>query len=462
MISTKKKLLGATVNPTNGDGWEDDDGSESAELHKNKKGQYVAGTLFVILDWRPTRTVQSAIKRCPYVINYAGASHDLDTYSQEDLEKALSKGREIDWNVGDSKKHHCHVFLRTKQVRADTLAKALGIDVKFVRYLPKNRIYGMLCYLTHKGWEEKHQYQESDIWSNFDWIAERDGRKHMNEWDQIVSRIESGEVTENNAVRKLGLATYTKYKTKLTTAFEGYKKLHAHDRRIRTNIYIQAVQSGNGSGVGKSLLAEEWMQTLCEYLGWDYIFLGAGNDLFGEYTGQEAVIMDDRSFDSFSRDEFMALFDISAKGAMPSRFRDKAPWWYITAVTNINDFEDEIDKIKGLTADEDLTQIRRRFEFIIKVSQDEIQIYQYDDTTKRHAFKGKCANWILRNVKERERESGAVAKQGIMFIQGLAATIAKHRDEALEREARANAEWDCLTLEDKERLLAQARLLEKK
>lgn len=400
MISTKKKLLGTTVNPTNGDGWEDDDGSESAELHKNKKGQYVAGTLFVILDWRPTRTVQSAIKRCPYVINYAGASHDLDTYSQEDLEKALSKGREIDWGVGDSKKHHCHVFLRTKQVRADTLAKALGIDVKFVRYLPKNRIYGMLCYLTHKGWEEKHQYQESDVWSNFDWIAERDGEKKVNELDEILKRIEAGEITKTNVTQCLTMAQYVKYKVKLQDAFWYYDQVHKHDKNARLCVYVTSGVAGSG----KSTLAEMLAKVIASRHGWDYAYGGNGRDVWGDYNGEEILILDDKSFGDMGRDSWLNTFDLFVKGSMDSRFKNKnASNIRMIIVTNILSFEDNVGKIKDLSDDEDRSQFTRRFQLVADVQEDVITLYKYNTSTKQYAVHEKINNYLTAYIRQAGR-----------------------------------------------------------
>lgn len=211
---------------------EDDDClefAESAEERRGKDGRYKKGCLFFVLLYCPTKTAVHRIRTCSYVNEFAAAAHDLDVYSQEDMEKALKKGRIPDWKVGELKKHHVHAFLRCSQVRPDTLASALEIPVNHVQYVKKTKVFGCLSYLTHALWPEKHLYDDSEVISNYDWKAERDGTKRVNVLEDILSRIDSGEITENNYVHMLPIATAVKYERQMQSAFRLYRRKHAHE-----------------------------------------------------------------------------------------------------------------------------------------------------------------------------------------------------------------------------------------
>lgn len=455
-MSEKTRMLPAMMSEAD-DGWEF---AEDVEERKDKDGRYKKGCLFFVLLYCPTKTAIHRIRTCSYVNEFAAAAHDLDVYSQEDMEKALKKGRIPDWKVGELKKHHVHAFLRCSQVRPDTLASALEIPVNHVQYVKKTKVFGCLSYLTHALWPEKHLYDDSEVISNYDWKAERDGTKRVNVLEDILSRIDSGEITENNYVHMLPIATAVKYERQMQSAFKIFRRKHAHENIIRTNIYIQAIDPTSGSGSGKSLLAEELAKWLCKHAGWDYAWMGSGKDIFGAYQSQEVIIMDDRGFESLERDQFMAMFDIRARGEMPSRFKDKAARWIVSMVTNVNDFEDKILEVKGLTRDEDLTQLRRRFEFVIKVSPDTIQIFRYNDITKRHELQRELENFVLKAA--RAEGGGRIETQNDLILGAIMATVSdsKARYEAAnESERAADAEWARMPLDIKQQLLREGRRL---
>lgn len=372
-----------------------DGATEPAENCKTKDGRYKNGTRFLIVDFRETKTCQTAIKRCPYVKQYAGASHDVDRYSQEDMEKSLANGRKPEWAVGEMKKHHCHGFLRTKQVRIDTLAKALGIPVNHIQYV--RNPYGALCYLTHKGWEEKHQYDDADVWSNYDWLAERDGLKHVDEVDEILKKIESGEITKTNVTQKLTMSQYVKYKTKIQDGFWFYDQQHKHDKNSRLCIYVTSGVAGSG----KSTLAEMLAKVIASKHGWDYAFGGNGRDVWGDYNGEEILILDDKSFGDMGRDSWLNTFDRFVKGSMDSRFKNKnATNIRLIIVTNILPFDENVGKIKDLSDDEDKSQFSRRFQLVADVQEDVITLYRYNDSTKGYEVHEKINNHLTAYIRQ--------------------------------------------------------------
>lgn len=378
------------------DSWTDGT-TVSADKNKDKHGRYRLGTLFMIVDFRETKTVRWHVERCPYVKEYAGIAHDLDTYSQEDLVKALQQGRSPDWKVGDTKKHHTHVFLRCKRVRPDTLAKDLGIPVQHIEYVKSP--YGALSYLTHRGWEEKHQYSDDEVWSNFNWLAERDGSKKTNELDEILKQVETGEITKNNVAARLSMSQYVQYKSKLQDAFDFYDKQHKHDHIDRIGIYITSGISGSG----KSVNAETLARYIADKKGWDWCYLSTGKDPWSLYRGEEIVIWDDRDLHDFTREGFLNQFDTYAKGPIGSRFTDKVQRQKITIVTNIRSLSDQIREIKGVAPDEDITQFYRRIQVVADVQPDAVYIYTYDDNTKWYRLQRQLPNAVLWNAISQPR-----------------------------------------------------------
>lgn len=401
--------------------------------------------------------------------------HDADYWTDADLEerypvdpdtgkRANNPATGKPFQPGDHKKTHFHVCLWLgEKVRRTQLAKIFnamlpdGAAIEERNFLPMDAQEEALMYLTHANRPHKHQYEENLVFSNFDWVALRDGKKKDSELEAVLKRIEAGEITRNNIARMTDAIFYAKYKSKLELAFEHFDLKHKHDKIIRTNIYICPYEKSAGSGVGKSLLAEEWARALCDRLGWDYCFMGSGKDILDGYRGEEVVILDDRGFDTMDRKFFLNFFDISAKGAMPSRFRDKAPRWRMSIVTNITPFEEEIGKVKGLSSDEDLTQVRRRFAYIIKVSPDTIYLYSYDDNKKKHVLQDSCKNFMLADVIDEEKNDHRIESQGMAFIAGLASSIRQHRDSYMRRQTAEDEEFASLLPEQKKELLAYAR-----
>lgn len=416
------------------DDWADG-AAESAEKNRNKRGQYKEGTLFLVLFWEPTKAVISAVKRCKYIKEYAGCSHELDVYSQEDLDKAHRRGRSPEWQAGDRKKPHVHVFLRCSKVRADTLAKALGIPVQFVQYVRKDQVHAVLCYLTHQLWPEKHQYLDSDVFSNYDWVAERDGTKRVDELETIVEAIDAGLITKTNVYTRLSSMLMIKYDRQIKKAFEIYDQRHKHDKHPRLCIYITSGVAGSG----KSTLAEMLAYVLAQRQGWDYCYGGGGKDIFGEYNGEEIIILDDKSFGDLSRDQWLNMFDQFVKGSMDSRFKNKTVSnLRIIIVTNIMPFMDNVEKIKGLSATEDRTQFTRRFPLTADVQEDVITLYKYNPTTHDYNLLEKIPNHLTRFIRQ------ATQGRSDALIAQVVAAIKKIQDEAYT----ASASWSDAQLED--------------
>lgn len=442
--------------------------SEKKDKHKNSSQAKVWIALTYCDDQADYNIKSSTIKwrldRLAQVEKYAFIFHDRDIWTTESLdisypvdetgERPINRETGLPFRQGDHKKAHYHIAIWLNvRWRKNQLATVLDIPERFFMNMDSEIMF--LSYLTHRLNPEKTPYYEEEVISNFDWISLRDGSPKLSEIEQILKRVELGELTRNNYTRLLDMKTCIKYDSQLKKAFDIYDDKHKHDKLIRTNIYVQPIVVEQGSGVGKSLISEEWYKTICDTLNWDYCFANSGKDMFGSYSGQECIIFDDRSFNSFSRDDFLNTFDINNKGDMPSRFKDKSARWRGTIVTNINDFEDEIKKIKGFAKDEDLTQVRRRFKYIIKISQEFIHVYEYNSDTKQHELTKTAVNWIYANIIDREKYNHEIENQDIMFISALAKTLANHRKEFLQRNQQDDVKMleDMLSIEDKTMLL---------
>ena len=114
---------------------------------------------------------------CPRYKRYKSQSHLVEMYLDSDeWQEAYNKLLEID-NVAyihhnkDNCKEHIHALVITENQTYNTaLAKRLGIEAKWIEQV---RDREKACkYLIHLGWNDKHQYDESEVMFTSDFIKD--------------------------------------------------------------------------------------------------------------------------------------------------------------------------------------------------------------------------------------------------------------------------------------------------
>jgi len=221
---------------------------------------------------------------------------------------------------GVLKAPHVHIWIEyDKQKNLPALAKELDrlpIEVNAIEYA-RSKV-GCLAYLTHENASSKHQYDKSEIHSNFDFETElRNEKIHVSEVLQdIYNKIESKEINEWNLEQKLDMATCVKYDREIKRAFDYMRKRYGMgaDKNM-TVIYIWG-----DSGTGKTTLAKY----LAQENKMSCFVSSASNDILDGYRGEECIILDDLRACNMKLEEFLKLADNHTSSTVRSRYFNKS------------------------------------------------------------------------------------------------------------------------------------------
>jgi hypothetical protein len=316
------------------------------------------------------------------ILKYVYILHDKDLYSPQDLEgNKIPKG----FRVGDLKIPHYHIYLQLNNAYTPSLiASWFDIPANLVEKI-KVSTQHTLCYMTHLNIKD-HTYQflydDSEMKSNFDWKSLRDikriwRRKEIERFCLRITEPQPGDlkIKRFNTVNYIDLFNYDKYKSLILNAhsYREQKILVNPDLKLDINIvYIYGK-----SGFGKTKLARKMIKE--KGFGNSFYEANGSGDIFGNYGGQEAVLIDDyRPKDSVLKlSDILTIFDNSGSyKTVKSRYYNKlleANWIFITTVLNIEEFFSQlVSKFEELGAYEDSLQLRRRIKYCIKVEKDKI------------------------------------------------------------------------------------------
>ena len=154
-------------------------------------------------------TIAKVIEDWPSVKDYAYIMHDKD----------------------DEENIHCHCMLRFRDSvpTSAVLAKLKkhGVEASAQQLEKCKKWESAIAYLTHRNRPEKHQYEYSEVVSNFDFVTmtEKEVERINTRWDatrsnEIVNAIASGEIKPYNMHEKLTAIEFNTYSKDIRNAQE--------------------------------------------------------------------------------------------------------------------------------------------------------------------------------------------------------------------------------------------------
>ncbi len=314
-----------------------------------------------------------------------------DYMTLEQLEKGLDHNaiKDFAWICHDKdvnadgslKAPHYHIMLRFKDsVPTDSICKWFDVKENYINRI-KGRFADALAYLTHKNQPDKFQYLEEEVHSNFnfqkevDALAKRSGAEARKQ--EIRDMIVEGTIRQYNYWEFITPLEHDRFNKTINNAFKYRQDQLENTDRDMTVVYIYG-----SAGCGKTTYAKMF----CENKGYGKPFISSSsNDLFDNYKGQDAIILDDiRSF-GMDISDILKMLDNNTSSTIKSRYRNKyleCKLLIITCPDNIETFYNQM-----LTSGtDDIRQLKRRIKYYIKMGKENIDVYIYQPLKERYDY----------------------------------------------------------------------------
>ena len=270
-------------------------------------------------------------------------------------------------------KDHFHLYLHFGNTnwKYEDVAKWFGVKVNHVERVKSNKAF-VLRYYTHEGQPEKHQYPVEAIVANFDVKAYLDKMAQKVNLDTLIAKCAAGEITRLNYTQYIDPIIYAKHRNLFDSAWKYSDAVLATKNDLSTQERPALWLHGDTS-VGKSLLCKllAGRQQLPIY------FTSTGGDPFGEYHGEDIVVLDDlRPEKPFSFESLLKIIDPYNVCAVQSRYHNK----YLTCKQIIvtSPMSPEQYAAQSYLQGENAAQLYRRLSEVWKVTQSDINISKYD------------------------------------------------------------------------------------
>ena len=340
-----------------------------------------------------------------------------DEYLKCDIQRVIKEHTTIkEWayihHDKDDTGAHYHIYLNFGKSSCDTemVAKWFGIEPQYVNRV-KGRKADMLLYLIHGNdtQKDKHQYDPSEVVSNFDYGNAIVTEKIVGDFEhysyaQMLEYVNTLPVGEKPAA---------------FTRLEKLWKIQCQAMTLRTDRKIEVVFVCGRAGTGKTFYAKKMLKQL----NYDFCISSASNDVFQDYLGQKAIILDDLRDDAFELADLLKILDNNTSSSVRSRFVNKVfngemivittpkPLWYWYAKHKCD-------------YTEPLGQLYRRITCYIDVTTDEIKIYdKIDENGKPYGAFRMFKNDIPRIVANDSKKTdfgdlfGKICEEKLIFEQ---------------------------------------------
>jgi hypothetical protein len=252
------------------------------------------------------------------VRNYAYIFHDKD------------KDKE-----GNLIRPHIHIALRLKYpYETKYISEWFGVKEQYIEKCKSNWV-GMLSYLIHKNKEEKYQYKDEEVISNFDWKEEIE-KNNGSRLSEIVKGIREGKIREYNYFEYMEDEEFYKYRRQIDTTF-----LFRRDKLKGVDRDMKAIFITGEAGVGKTFYAKEFAKDR-EYKP----FISSGtNDPFDGYKGEECIILDDLRPSTMHLADLLKVLDNNTASSVKSRYYNKVLECKLIIITTTLDIETFFNKV---------------------------------------------------------------------------------------------------------------------
>lgn len=271
---------------------------------------------------------------------------------------------------GTPKPDHFHAVLTFSNAKTSkTIADALGIDEQYVNKI-KTTTKSAQMYLCHKNDRTKYQYPPTDVIANFDYVRLFDDTPAVENVANILADIESEKIRPYNIYNSVKIETYTKYKRTFDTAFE-----YVLQKKRGLNRDMKCYYFYGASGSGKTTYAK----IFANQNGWSTFVSSGGKNPLDDYKGEDCIILDDLRGSLFSLADFLKLTDNNTDSMVGCRYYNKS-LAYCKAIicTSVISLEDLYNGVTD-SHKEPLKQLIRRFETVIRFTDEHLIIYMPDN-----------------------------------------------------------------------------------
>lgn len=328
--------------------------------------------------------------------NYAYILHDKD--KKED---------------GTVKPPHYHIMVRFTD--AYKLKTIMGI---FDNLIPEQYFEGIkgrwgdaLAYLTHSNAPKKHQYNPAAVVSNFAWEKEAAEAKKIKELEEVIDKIDSGEIRLFNYTDYMTANFYAKYRRQIDTAFK-FRNDRLKSKEVNRN--MRCIYIMGGSGTGKTTYAKEYAKKL----GYSTFISSGSNDPLDGYAGQDCIILDDLRPSCMGLSDLLKMLDNNTASTVKSRYFNKVLECKLIIITTTLDIESFFKNVFS-EENEACKQLKRRCDLVVEFPQDEttdkLKIYQYNIKADCYDLLGYQDNPLQRFVREdKERKERAIKAMSVL------------------------------------------------
>lgn len=328
--------------------------------------------------------------------NYAYILHDKD--KKED---------------GTVKPPHYHIMVRFTD--AYKLKTIMGI---FDNLIPEQYFEGIkgrwgdaLAYLTHSNAPKKHQYNPAAVVSNFAWEKEAAEAKKIKELEEVIDKIDSGEIRLFNYTDYMTANFYAKYRRQIDTAFK-FRNDRLKSKEVNRN--MRCIYIMGGSGTGKTTYAKEYAKKL----GYSTFISSGSNDPLDGYAGQDCIILDDLRPSCMGLSDLLKMLDNNTASTVKSRYFNKVLECKLIIITTTLDIESFFKNVFSEET-EACKQLKRRCDLVVEFPQDEttdkLKIYQYNIKADCYDLLGYQDNPLQRFVREdKERKERAIKAMSVL------------------------------------------------
>ncbi|WP_346979315.1 Rep family protein, partial [Barnesiella intestinihominis] len=264
-----------------------------------------------------------------------------------------------------------HIYCRlTNSYDSKYIAQWFNVPEQYVSKI-KGNWSDALNYATHRNRQEKYQYSDEEVVSNFDWKTERTvtkGRKKDERKEEILNLIDAGIIREYNIHDYLTVIEYDKYKKNIDNAF-----------KFRVNKLMQKVERKmdcyfitGRSGTGKTTYAKQ----LAKEKGYSVYISSGSNDVLDSYQGQDCIILDDLRPSCMGLSDLLKMLDNNTSSTVKSRYKNKVlecKLIIITTTLDIDTFFNNVFKDE----EESCVQLKRRCKYHLTVTMEDIFIRKW-------------------------------------------------------------------------------------
>lgn len=295
---------------------------------------------------------------------------------------------------GTTKEPHIHLMCRFKDSVPTTAILSKLAGVCEVQQLQKMKAWNSaMAYLTHMNAPTKHQYDDSEVHSNFDWKADAEkalqGKKRL---EFIVTQIAEGIIKRYNLNEYVTVIEYTNWQRQIENAFQ-YRdilKFGEVDRKMDV-LYIYG-----GSGTGKTTYAKR----VASDRNMSVFISSSGKDFLDGYAGQECIILDDFRGSTAPLSTILKLLDNNTASSVSSRYHNKSiSECRLIIITSVQS-PTECFTSAFKDNQEPLTQFKRRCQMVMQFSEDEIITKLYNNQLQDYVIVAKTPNIVLDEIKK--------------------------------------------------------------